>query len=123
MTADIPRQQPDTPETQAATRDWLDHWRAGPTRERWTELPPQRGDHAPDLALLDARSGEPTPLSQALARPNVDNPWRLPGEFVVGPDGTLVTSYRLQFCEHWIDPRANLAAIRFAAGELRPAFG
>jgi peroxiredoxin len=232
---DIPRQQPDTPETDAASRDWLDHWRAGPTRERWTELPPQRGDQAPDLDLLDARSGERVPLSrlwadgpalllfwrhfgcscgrdraarlrsefpdyvaagatvaligqgerdrtlvyasandlpetiallcdpseqayrayglleggpaevlfdapdeyltcqpevglgmaaerQALARPVVDNPWLLPGEFVVGPDGRLATTYRFQFCEHWIDPRANLAAIRFASGELRPAY-
>ena len=232
---DMPRQQPDTPETDAASRDWLDHWRAGPTRRRWTELPPQVGDLAPDLELLEARTGERTPLARlwadgpallvfwrhfgcscgrdraarllrevadylaagatvaligqgepdrtlvyasanglpetvallcdpaeeayrayglleggpaevlfdapndaltcqpevgvamaaerrALARPNVDNPWLLPGEFVVGPDGRLATTYRFQFCEHWIDPRANLAAIRFASGELRPAF-
>ena len=232
---DIPRQQPDTPETDAASRDWLDHWRAGPTRRRWTELPPQVGDPAPDLALRDARTGERMPLSRfwmngpalllfwrhfgcscgrdraarlrrehpdyvaagaqvviigqgepdrtlvyatandlpdtiallcdpaeeayrayglleggpaevlfdapdeyltcqpevgatmaaerrALARPNVDNPWLLPGEFVVARDGRLVATYRFQFCEHWIDPRANVAAIRFASGELRPAF-
>jgi peroxiredoxin len=232
---EIPRQQPDAPETDAASREWLDHWRAGPTRERWTELPPQRGDRAPDLELLEARTGEPLPLSRlwadgpalllfwrhfgcscgrdraerlrrelpgyvaagatvaligqgeqdrtlvyasandlpetvallcdpaeeayrayglleggpaevlfdapdeyltchpdigvgmaaerrALARPVVDNPWLLPGEFVVDPDGRLVTTYRFQFCEHWIDPRANLAAIRFASGELHPAF-
>jgi peroxiredoxin len=231
----LPRQQPDTPETDAAGRQWLEHWRQGPTRQRWTELPPQRGDLAPDLDLVDARTGEAMPLSRtwaegpalllfwrhfgcscgrdraerlraeyagyvaagatvaligqgepdrtltyaaanslpdslpllcdpaetayrayglleggpaevlfdapdnfltcdleagqgmaaerrALARPNVDNPWLLPGEFVVGPDGRLVTTYRFQFCEHWIDPRANLAAIRFASGELRPAF-
>ncbi|HEY3163190.1 MAG TPA: peroxiredoxin-like family protein [Candidatus Limnocylindrales bacterium] len=232
---DIPRQQPDTPETDAASRDWLDHWRAGPTRRRWVELPPQVGDPAPDLELLDARTGERARLShqwadrpalllfwrhfgcscgrdraerlrrefadyagagatvvligqgerdrtlvyaaanelpdtvallcdpaeaayrayglleggpaevlfdapdeyltcqpqvgatmaeerRALARPNVDNPWLLPGEFVVAPDGRLVTTYRFQFCEHWLDPRANVAAIRFASGELRPAF-
>lgn len=59
---------------------------------------------------------------RALARPNVDNPWLLPGEFVVARDGRLVATYRFQFCEHWIDPRANVAAIRFASGELRPAF-
>ena len=231
----IPRQQPDTPETDAASRDWLDLWRSGPRRQRWTELPPQRGDPAPDLVLLDARSGESGPMSRlwaegpalllfwrhfgcscgrdraerlrrelpdylaagatvaligqgerdrtlvyasanelpevvallcdpaedayrayglleggpaevlfdapdeyltcqpeigagmaaerrALARPVVDNPWLLPGEFVVGPDGRLVTTYRFQFCEHWIDPRVNLAAIRFASGDLRPTF-
>ena len=237
MTApDLPRQQPDTPETDAAGRDWLEHWRTGPTRERWAECPPQRGDLAPDLELLEARSGVPMPLSRlwadgpalllfwrhfgcscgrdraerlrreyadyvaadatvaligqgepertlvyasanslpetmslfcdpaeeayrayglleggpaevlfdapdnfltcqldagtgmakdrrALARPVVDNPWLLPGEFVVGPDGRLASTYRFQFCEHWIDPRVNLAAIRFASRELRPAFG
>ena len=234
--ANLPRQQPDTPETDAASREWFDHWRAGPTRRHWTELPPQVGDPAPDLELLDARRGEPTPLSRlwadgpalvlfwrhfgcscgrdraerlrrelpdylaagatvaligqgeadrtrvyaaangvpdevalicdpaerayrsyglleggpaevlfdapdaaltcepavgesmaaerrALARPMVDNPWLLPGEFVVGPDGRLATTYRFQFCEHWIDPRANLAAIRFASGALRAAYG
>ena len=233
--ADLPRQQPDTPETEAASRDWLGHWAAGPTRQRWTELPPQVGDPAPDLDLLEARSGERMPLArlwadgpalllfwrhfgcscgrdraerlrrelpdyvaagatvaligqgepdrtlvyasanelpenvvllcdpaetayrayglleggpaevlfdapdayltcepevgramaaerQALSRPVVDNPWLLPGEFVVGPGGRLATTSRFQFCEHWIDPRVNLAAIRFASGELRPAF-
>jgi peroxiredoxin len=237
MTApEIQRQQPDSPETDAAGRDWLEHWRIGPTRQRWTELPPQRGDLAPDIELLEARSGESMPLSRLWAdgpalllfwrhfgcscgrdrasrlrneyadylaagatvaligqgerertlvyasandlpdtmplfcdpaesayrayglleggpsevlfdapdtyltcepdagagmaaerrvfgRPNVDNPWLLPGEFVVGQDGRLATTYRFQFCEHWIDPRVNLAAIRFASGELHPAFG
>ena len=235
-TTELPRQQPDAPETDAAGRDWLEHWRIGPTRQRWTELPPQRGDLAPDLELIEARSGESMPLSRlwadgpalllfwrhfgcscgrdraerlrreyadylaagatvaligqgerdrtlvyasandlpgamplfcdpaedayrayglleggptevlfdapdgylrcepelgrgmaderrALGRPNVDNPWLLPGEFVVRPDGQLETTFRFQFCEHWIDPRVNLAAIRFASGELRPAFG
>ena len=229
------RQQPDTPETSDARRDWLDHWQRGPTRPRWTELPPQRGDQAPDLELVDARSERPTALSTlwrsgpalllfwrhfgcscgrdraerlraefddylaagasvaligqgepdrtrvyaeanslpstvtllcdpderayrayglleggpvevlfdapdeylrcevdagrglaeqraAAGRPMVDNPWLLPGEFVVAPDGRLVTTYRFQFCEHWIDPRVNVAAIRVAAGALRPVF-
>jgi peroxiredoxin len=228
-------QQPDSPETRAAGRQWIEHWRTGPTRERWTELPPQRGDVAPDLDLVDARSGDRAALSRlwaegpalllfwrhfgcscgrdraerlrreyadytgagatvaligqgepertlayaaanelpesmwllcdpeerayrafglleggpievlfdasdeylrceaaagaslseqrrALGRPVVDNPWLLPGEFVVAPDGRLVTTYRFQFCEHWIDLRANVAAIRFASGELQPAF-
>ena len=34
----------------------------------------------------------------------------------------LVTTYRFQFCEHWIDPRVNIAAIRFATGELRHSY-
>ena len=54
--------------------------------------------------------------------PMVDNPWLLPGEFVVGPDGRLVAAYRFQFCEHWIDPRVNVAAIRYAGGDLGPSF-
>jgi len=228
--------QPDGPETDAAGRQWLEHWRVGPTRTRWTELPVQAGDLAPSVDLVEARSGRTIPLasvwadgpalllfwrhfgcscgrdragrlrneysdyvaagarvalvgqgepSRALAyaaandlpeaiplycdpderayrayglleggpaevlfdapdeylrceadagtsmfeqrrdagRPMVDNPWLLPGEFVVGPDGRFASAYRFQFCEHWIDPRVNVAAIRFASGELRPAFG
>jgi peroxiredoxin len=227
--------QPPTEETEAASREWHEHWRVGPSRRRWTELPPQPGDQAPSLALLEARSdrltelaelwadrpalllfwrhfgcscgrdraarlraeyadyvaagarvaligqGEPErartyadanelpadmPLlcdpdeqafrayglleggpaellfdapddylrcepaaGQALAeqrrdqgRPMVDNPWLLPGEFVVASDGRLVATYRFQYCEHWIDPRVNVAAIRFASGELTPAY-
>lgn len=56
-------------------------------------------------------------------RPMVDNPWLLPGEFVVGADGRLVTTHRFQYCEHWIDPRLHVAAIRFASGELHATFG
>jgi len=58
----------------------------------------------------------------AAGRPMVDNPWLLPGEFVVAQDGTLVATYRFQFCEHWIDARVNVAAIRVASGEVRPSF-
>jgi peroxiredoxin len=234
MTTDqpIPRQQPDAPETEAAGMQWLDRWATGPVRDRWTELPPQRGDVAPTPSLLDARTGEMTSLDAtwsdrpalllfwrhfgcscgrdraarlrdelagyigagarvvligqaerertlwyaeangipasvellcdpdetayrafglleggpievlfdaqdeflecdaeagrrmaaeriALGRPNVDNPWLLPGEFVVATDGRLVSAYRFAYCEHWIDPRVNVAAIRFATGELR----
>ncbi|MEO5986017.1 MAG: AhpC/TSA family protein [Candidatus Limnocylindria bacterium] len=57
------------------------------------------------------------------ARPMVDNPWLLPGEFVVARAGRLVTTHRFQYCEHWIDPRVHLSAIRFASGELLPAYG
>lgn len=228
-------QQPDTEETAAATDQWWGHWQQGPTRERWTALPPQRGDLAPELELVDARADKPVSLAsmwvdrpalllfwrhfgcscgrdraqrlvqeyddyvsagarvvlvgqgepertlayasanglpatmplmcdpnedayrayglleggpievlfdapdeyltcdpaagrslsearRAAGRPMVDNPWLLPGEFVVAPTGRLVTTYRFQFCEHWIDHRANVAAIRFASGDLRPAF-
>ncbi|HET7473333.1 MAG TPA: peroxiredoxin-like family protein [Candidatus Limnocylindrales bacterium] len=234
--ATIPRQQPDSGETEAAIREWLEHWATGPTRTRWTELPPQAGDGAPSRTLVDARSGAAVDLSstwtdqpglllfwrhfgcscgrdraarlrdehdayvaagarivligqgeperalvyaaangiaedvvllcdpderayrafglleggpievlfdapdgylrcepqlgremsdarRAAGRPNVDNPWLLPGEFVVGTDGRIVSAYRFGYCEHWIDPRVNVAAIRFATGELRATFG
>jgi peroxiredoxin len=228
-------QQPPGPETDAAGRQWLNHWRTGPTRRRWTDVPVQVGDAAPSLDLVEARSGERRALSsmwdggpalllfwrhfgcscgrdraarlvaeydayraagarvaligqgdptRALAyananalpedvslfcdpdeeayrayglleggpaevlfdapdeylrceptagrelfaarleaqRPMVDNPWLLPGEFVVGTDGRIFGAYRFAFCEHWIDPRVNVAAIRFASGDLRLAF-
>ena len=219
------RQQPETPETEAAGRQWQDRWASGPRRTRWTTLPVQAlADTAPSLDLVDARLGRAVPLSSAWsdgpalllfwrhfgcsprprpgrapdrraarvsrgrrvrhadrpgragpdarvrgrytipdevrllvrprrarlrgvrvargdagrgavrragrvpalrhgrragrcsrparrpARPMVDNPWLLPGEFVVAQDGSLVTTYRFQFCEHWIDPRVNVAA-------------
>lgn len=226
-------QQPEGRETDAAGAQWLEHWRQGPTRTRWTELPVQRGDRAPSLDLVDARSGRARPLEtmwrdgpalllfwrhfgcscgrdraarlvaeyaayrgagatvaligqgepertlayaaanrlpddlalfcdpeeaayraygllegtpievlfdapdeflrcepaagrslfdqrRADGRPMVDNPWLLPGEFVVDPSGRLVTTHRYQYCEHWIDPRVHVAAIRVASGELAP---
>ena len=46
----------------------------------------------------------------------VDDPWQLPGEFVVGPDGRIAHAHRYQWCEDYPDPRVNLAALRLAAG-------
>ncbi len=227
--------QPHSPETDAAGREWQEHWRRGPTRTRWTELPPQVGDPAPSIDLFEARTRQVVAISELWAHrpalllfwrhfgcscgrdrsarlrheysgyiaagarvaiigqgepqraltyanangipddipllcdpgedaykafglleggpgeilfdapdeflrcepaagqslfemraasgmPMVDNPWLLPGEFVVGRDGVLVAAYRFQFCEHWIDPRVNMAAIRYATGDLRPDF-
>ena len=51
------RQQPEGPSTDAAEQEWLDHWRSGPRRTRWDHVPVQVGDPAPDLELVDARSG------------------------------------------------------------------
>lgn len=50
--------------------------------------------------------------------PVVDNTWLLPAEFVIAEGGTVVYTYRHQFCENWIDPRVHVAAIRVARGEF-----
>ena len=192
----------------AAEAEWLAGWLAGPTRTRWTTLPVQLGDPAPDLELVDSTGarrrlseawasgpvvlifmrhfgcsclrdrwdslrpalgalwdagasvhligqGEPErsaavaeergyptpvwcdpdrsayaaygilqgtppqvlhdfawhpgdePLAEAVGRTArrgteralVDDPWQLPGEFVVGADGRIALAHRAQFCE------------------------
>lgn len=45
-------------------------------------------------------------------RPQVDNPWRQPGEFVVDDDGVLRLTYRYQYCKDFPDPQLHTAAIR-----------
>jgi peroxiredoxin len=46
---------------EAAEAEWLDLWKQGPTRLRWTEVPLQVGDLAPDFELKDT-SGKPVHL-------------------------------------------------------------
>lgn len=41
-------------QVQAAEQEWLEGWRRGPTRLRWSTLPPQVGDYAPDFKLQDS---------------------------------------------------------------------
>jgi len=48
---------------EAAEAEWLTAWLAGPKRTRWTSLPPQVGDAAPDVELPDA-SGQVRRLSE-----------------------------------------------------------
>ena len=38
---------------EAAEAEWLDLWKQGPMRLRWTEVPLQVGDLAPDFELKD----------------------------------------------------------------------
>ena len=213
---------------EAAEQRWKAGWQAGPTRLRWTTLPPQPGDPAPD-AILPDHSGAPTPLSASwkdrpglilfwrhfgcscgmdrsarlraelpdyraagaevvivgqgeperaaryreergldvpiLSDPErstyaafgllqgttaqvlfdaddrflrceldagmelsatrhgtpralVDDPWQLPGEFVVGTDGIIKLAHRYSWCEDYPDPRVHVAALRKAAGRL-----
>ena len=47
---------------QATEDHWKAGWDAGPTRLRWTSLPPQIGDPAPHAVLQD-HEGVPTSLS------------------------------------------------------------
>jgi len=214
--------------TEAAEQRWKAAWQAGPTRLRWTALPPQAGDPAPD-ALLPNHEGLTTALSASWAerpalvlfwrhfgcscgmdraarlraelpdyraagaeviivgqgeperaaryrelqnldvpilsdpersayvawgllqgttaqvlfdaddrflrceldagmelsasrhgtpRALVDDPWQLPGEFVVGRDGLIKFAHRYGWCEDYPDPRVHVAAIREAAGLL-----
>jgi len=47
----------------AAEREWLQAWLTGPSRTRYTSLPPQVGDPAPDIELPDT-SGAMKRLSE-----------------------------------------------------------
>ena len=47
-------------------------------------------------------------------RPLVDNPWLLPGEFVVDQSGVLLLTYRYNYCEDFPDRRVLIASIREA---------
>lgn len=212
----------------AAEERWKASWAAGPQRTRWTSLPPQLGDAAPDVTLIDV-DGRPTRLADSWAsgpalilfwrhfgcscgmdraarlatelveyraaganvlivgqgeplraaryaerqridvpilvdperrayeafgllegttaqilfdasdeflrcdleaglglsasrhgtdRALVDDPWQLPGDFVVGQDGRIAHAHRYQWCEDYPDPRVHIAAIRGAAGTI-----
>ncbi len=41
-----------------AEKQWLEHWKNGPQRLHWNELPLQIGDKAPDFQLLDQTGNE-----------------------------------------------------------------
>ncbi len=51
-------------------------------------------------------------------RASVDDPWQLPGEFVIGTDAVIRLVHRYGWCEDYTDPRIHLAALREAAGLL-----
>jgi AhpC/TSA family len=201
---------------EAAEERWKARWAAGPDRLRWTSLPPQPGDRAPDPLLPDhegrsirlsslwaerpllilfwrhfgcscgmdrasrlreeladyraaggdvAIVGQAEPARAGLSDPErsayeafgllqgttaqilfdapdpflrcdlqagldlaasrhgtdralVDDPWQLPGEFVVGTDGIIRHAHRYGWCEDYPDPRVHVAVIREAAGRL-----
>ena len=211
----------------AAEEEWLNYWKIGPTRLRWTKVPLQVGDPAPDFELQDASGkfvhlydfwsngpalllfwrhfgcscgidraqrlqneyadyvklgasvvvigqGEPeraaayiqnhnlpcpvlcNPTYQVYQaydllegkpsqtvydasdeflkrnfnaganlqnsrrgtiRATVDNPWQLPGEFVVDKTGSIRLAYRYQYCEDWPNPLVLIGAIKEAIWE------
>ena len=41
-------------QVKSAEQEWLEAWKRGPQRLRWTEIPIQVGDKAPDLELADS---------------------------------------------------------------------
>jgi hypothetical protein len=51
---------------------------------------------------------------RAAGIPLVDNPWLLPGEFVIDTGGRIRLAYRWQYCEDFPDPLVHLAAIELA---------
>lgn len=50
----------------------------------------------------------------SLGRPLVDNPWQLPGEFVVDRGATVRLAYHYNYCENYPDPQVLTAAIKLA---------
>ena len=228
---ELPVSETITSHQQSAEESWLQSWQRGPTRLRWTSVPLQAGDVAPDLELHDASGGtvhlrdtwrdgpalllfwrhygcscgrdrarrlqaeheryvglganvivigqaEPE-RSRVYAQKNelpcavlcdparhayeaygllegqpsqivfdapdeflrrdyeagrrlqqsrhgtdaapVDNPWQLPGEFVIDRSGRIRLAYRYQYCEDWPDPLVLIAAIKEAGGNLSEA--
>jgi len=59
--------------------------------------------------LFDSRKGTDRAI--------VDDPWQLPGEFVVDKKGVIRLVYRYQYCENWPDPRVLIAGIKEAIWE------
>ena len=56
-------------EFEAAEQRWFANWTRGPSRRRWTELPLQAGQLAPDVRLLDTEGREVALSSTWAERP------------------------------------------------------
>ena len=76
---------------------------------------------APDKLLqCDLETGISLQNSrQGTERATVDNPWQLPGEFVVDTSGVIQLAYRYQYCEDWPNPLVLIGAIKEAIWEHR----
>ena len=72
-------------------------------------------DASDDLLNCDYDAGlELAAKRRELGRPFVDNPWLLPGEFVVDRSGKIRLAYRYQYCEDFPNPLVHIAAIKEA---------
>jgi peroxiredoxin len=54
-------------------------------------------------------------------RAGVDNPWQLPGDFVIGTDGRIVLAHRYQYCEDHPPTGVILGAVDAALSHGRVA--
>jgi peroxiredoxin len=71
--------------------------------------------HLPELVDRDREAVEAVAeRKRDEGLPQVDNPWRQPGEFVIDEDGALRLTYRYQYCRDFPDPRVLSTAIREA---------
>ena len=66
------------------------------------------GDQATGEKLVTSR--------RSTERAMVDNPWQLPGEFVVATDGRLALIHRYQYCEDFPPKTVLIGAIQAARG-------
>lgn len=71
---------------------------------------------APDeLFRCEPRAGiELQKTRREAGRPLVDNPWQLPGEFVITTSGLIHYAYRYQYCDNYPDPHVLVSAIKDA---------
>jgi len=72
-----------------------------------------RCDYDAGVQLAQSRHGT--------VRAAVDNPWQLPGEFVVDRRGIIRLAYRYQYCTDFPNPLVLLAAIKEAVRETEAA--
>ena len=72
-------------------------------------------DAGDEYLKCDLESGRQMQASRhGTERASVDNPWQLPGEFVVDKNGIIRLAYRYQYCEDWPNPLVLIAGIKEA---------
>ena len=108
------RDRAEAPASRARIPSPADHLKgpgpSGGPSDRDPSDPPEGCDFDAGMGLAASR--------HATDRALVDDPWQLPGEFVVGTDGVIAYAHRYGWCEDYPDPRVHVAVIRGAAGRL-----